>query len=67
MRQFPDEFKHLSPVLHPESADDWENEDLNEFDEEVPIRYAEYGKPIAGFEIKDITVEDSKKFGGAQF
>ena len=64
VRQFPDEFKHLSPVLYPESADDFETEVTNEFDEELPIRDRAYGKPIPGFEIKDISVDDSKKFSG---
>ena len=55
----------MSPVLYPESVDDFETEVTNEFDEEIPIRDRAYGKPIPGFEIKDITVEDSKKFSGA--
>ena len=53
--------------MHPESADDWENEDLNEFDEEPAVREREYNKPIPGLEIKPISIEDSKRFGGAQF
>ena len=67
VRQFPDEFKQFSPALHPESEDDWENEDLNEYDEEPAPKDREYGKQLPGFEIKALSIEDSKRFGGDQF
>ncbi len=62
LRQFPNEFKHLSPKLHRESADDFETEEETEKDIEVPKRDREWGKQIAGFEVKDISVEDSARF-----
>jgi hypothetical protein len=63
MRQFPDEFKHLSPTLHPESADDWEEEALTVFDEPIPVRDRAYNKPIPGFSFEPEEIKlESKKF-----
>ena len=52
MRQFPDEFKHLSPALHPEPADQFDEEDDSPFTEEIPIKKRDYGKQLPGYEFE---------------
>lgn len=53
--------------MHPESEEDFEKEPIRSvFDEEVPIKDRDYGKKLAGFDFNttDLSVSDSKKFGG---
>jgi len=63
VRAFPNEFKHLDPIYHPESEDDFENEILGINDEEIPKEDREYIDNIPGWPTRDtIEVSDSTKF-----
>lgn len=69
-RQFPDEFKHLNPVYHPESEDDWETEVTNEIDEEDPVSEREFGKPsniLPPSDLKHINIDEASKFSSTRF
>ena len=52
MRQFPDEFKHLSPAMHPEPADQFDEEEDSPYTEEIPIKKRDYGKKLPGYEFE---------------
>ena len=63
LRQFREEFKEFDPILHPEAADDWATEVLqDDKDSETPISDRGYGKKTKITEVYDITLDDSKKF-----
>ena len=65
LRAFPDEFKHLSPILHPEPEDDFETStDRSVLDSDLPVNERGYGKKLAGFDFDttDLSVKDSAKF-----
>lgn len=50
VRAFPDEFKHLSPILHEDDLDIDEDEDETNMTVRVKGKYRGYGKKIPGFE-----------------
>jgi len=58
----------LSPILHPESEDDWETDAPDILNEENPRKGRGYGKKLAGFDFNstELSVSDSKKWGGEQ-
>ena len=63
VRAFPDEFKHLSPILHDDDLD------LDEDEDEIPIRVKGklrgYGKKIPGFETDGNKINiESSVYGG---
>lgn len=59
LRQFPNEFKHLSPTTFPKPIDELEDEVEHPQDEEPELSTREYGKPIPGFSFEG---EDNKLY-----
>ena len=70
VRAFPDEFKHLSPILHDDEMDqddDFDCEDDEDMPVEIHERYRGYGKKIDGLELDGENIPIvSKKFGSDQ-
>lgn len=61
-RQFKESFDQYSPVLRPDSEDDYENEDLDEvFDAEIDIKETAYGKLPQIAETRPLTKSESLK------
>ena len=58
MRAFPNEFKQFTPILHEESADDFENEVLDESFDEEPVSKRQYGDNPFDMPKRDYTFED---------
>lgn len=64
-RAFHDEFKGYSPTLVPQAEDTFEEEEVLELDEDVPVGDRRYGNPLPEFELHDLSLADSAKFGDA--
>ena len=61
LRHFEDEFKRFSPIVHPESAEDFENEELTELDEPIDEKTSAYGKIPEYARVRPLTRSDSTK------
>lgn len=66
LRSFPDEFKHLSPILYPDLEGELDDPapDRTVLDQDCDENQREYGKKLAGFDFdtEDLSVKDSAKF-----
>ena len=61
LRQFKETFDHYSPVVRPDPAEEYEEEEPTEWDFEVDKKEAEYGNIPEVLKPKPITVADSAK------
>lgn len=61
LRQYQEVFDSYSPVVRPDSAEEYEEEELGELDKEVDKKEVEYGNIPEALKPKPITVADSVK------
>lgn len=61
LRQFKEQFEEYSPATHPESMEDFENEERTEFDEPTDLKDVEYGKRPEWAKVRPIRRDESLK------
>jgi hypothetical protein len=61
LRRFEDEFKKYSPIYNPEPEENYEEEELDEFDQPSKFRDIDYGKKPPYAETRPIRKDETLK------